>query len=129
MFMVTGSGHQLPVGILDQFRALRAVVVQHVDVGFAGDEGDGADAPNLEAADILLAADVGAREGRNGLAAVTGDHGAQQVERQDVLLCQGAGLKYLPSITGWMVLTLPPRKLPAKVVEMNRLLPPVGLMG
>ena len=28
-----------------------------------------------------------------------------------------------------MVLTLPPRKLPANVVEMNRLLPPVGVIG
>ena len=30
------------------------------------------------------------------------------------LLCQGAGLKYLTSIVGRTVFTLPPRKLPAK---------------
>jgi len=46
------------------------------------------------------------------------------MESQMCFLCQGAGLKYLPSITGWMVFTLPPRKLPENEVEMNRLLPP-----
>src|SRR5579863_3996821 len=44
-------------------------------------------------------------------------------------LCHGAGLKYLASIVGLMVFTLPPSTLPAMSVEMNRLRPPVGSMG
>ena len=80
---------------VDELVALRAVVVQHVDGGFAGNEGDGTDAPNLEAANVLLAADIGAGEGRDLLAAVTGDHRAQQVKSQDVRLMPGRGLEVL----------------------------------
>ena len=45
------------------------------------------------------------------------------------LRCQGACLKYFMSMDGRMVLMLPPRTLPAKSVEMNRLRPAVGEMG
>ena len=45
------------------------------------------------------------------------------------LLCSGDGWKYLTSMVGRMVFTLPPRTLPAKSVEMNRLWPPVGVIG
>src|SRR5271157_2090229 len=45
------------------------------------------------------------------------------------LLCQGAGWKYLASMVGRMVFTFPPSALPAKSKEMNRLRPPVGVMG
>ena len=44
-------------------------------------------------------------------------------------LFQGAGWKYLVSMTGRIMFTLPPRTLPANCVEMNRLRPPVGVMG
>src|ERR1039457_2791199 len=45
------------------------------------------------------------------------------------LLCHGAGWKYLASTVGRRVFTFPPRMLPAKSKEMNRLRPPVGVMG
>src|ERR1035437_9067519 len=44
-------------------------------------------------------------------------------------LCHGAGWKYLASTVGRMVFTFPPSMLPAYSTEMNRLRPPVGVMG
>src|SRR3954454_11386222 len=45
------------------------------------------------------------------------------------LLCQGACLKYLRSIAGRMVFTLPPKTLPAKSSEAKMLRPAVGEIG
>ena len=42
---------------------------------------------------------------------------------------QGACLKYLMSMAGRMVLTLPPRMLPAKSIEAKTLCPAVGEIG
>src|SRR5258707_6412612 len=45
------------------------------------------------------------------------------------LLCQGACLKYLRSIAGRMVFTVPPRMLPEKSTDAKMLRPAVGEIG
>src|ERR1019366_4178508 len=91
-----GDRHAGHDAVLDHLlRARAAIVVQHVDAGAGGDIGDGRDAPNLEAADILLAADKGAREWRDELAAVAGDQGTQRVKSQDVTAMPGRRMEVL----------------------------------
>ena len=76
--------------------ALAAVRVQRGDVGAAGNKRDGRDAVEIEAADVVLAADEGARERRRDFAAVAGDGGGQKVEREHVLVPARAGVIILP---------------------------------
>src|SRR5207247_9681642 len=65
--------------------ALRAIIIQHLDAGgLAGAQCERRDLPDLEPADILLAAHERPVERWNVFAAVAGNRGSHKMERQNV---------------------------------------------
>ena len=118
---MTFASETLPSRVHDLLLSGRAVVVQNVDRRLAGNIGDRADAPDLESADVVFAAHIEAVERRRRLAAVAGDEPAQEVHADHVAFMK-PGRKYLASIVGSIMFTLPPRKLPANVHRMQKAL-------
>ncbi len=79
----------------DVLGALGPVGVHDADAGLAGDEGNRADAIEIEAADILLAADVLTGEGGRHFSAVAGQPGTEQVIGKDVAMPTGRRMEIL----------------------------------
>src|SRR5581483_6745740 len=76
-------------------RTRAAIGVEDVDGSLARNECEGTDPPNIESADILFTADVGAGKWRRYLAAISGQHGSHPMERQNVVLLPRTRLEIL----------------------------------